>query len=156
MDLWKKKVGVKKEEKQLPIIDISLQQVKDAVREFELQLDKGIKRTVLLNKDQSIDFELLHSYLEGLPNQSFYMSRETYEIFEQEEREIPYYLDKVQKAVDQYIDEFKEHPIVPSDLHRKVNLELLLNRRHLDVKPPMDFYLTDEENLITHKKPKNN
>lgn len=152
MSVWKKKDQTKIK-KQLPVIDVSLQQIKEAVRNFEQQLDEGIKRTVLLKKDQSIDFELLRSFLEGMPNRPFYMSRETYEIFEQEEREIPHYLDKVQKAVDQYIDEFNEYPIVPSDLYKKINLDLLMNRKHLDIKPPMDFYLTNEENLITHKKP---
>lgn len=134
-------------------IQVSLQQVKDAVRRFELQLEKGIRRTVLVNEDHSINFELLKPFIGGLPDSPFYMSRETYEIFPEEEQHIPRYLDMVQQAVDTFIYDHRRAPIVPADVFRRIDTKLLVDQGYLQEEPPMLFYMTDEEEMITHKKP---
>lgn len=132
---------------------VTLQQVKDAVRRFELQLQEGIRRTVLVQEDHSINFELLMPFLGGIPDQPFYMSRETYEIFTEEEKDIPRYLDLVQRAVDAFIYDHRTAPVVPSDVFLRIDTKLLVDQNYLQEEPPMLFYYTNEEEMITHKKP---
>lgn len=129
-----------------------LQRVKDAVRKFELE-NKNVPRTVLLKEDQSIDFELLKPFIDDIPEEPYYMSRETYEIFEESERMIPIYLDKVQRAVDAYIYEHQKKPVIESDYDQTVDTRRLVHHGYLDEIPPLPFYLTNQEDLITHKKP---
>lgn len=135
----------------VPRIPVTLPQVKRAVREFERQLPEGVSRTVLVKANNEIDFRLLVPYLRGLPDRPFYMSRESFEIFAEEDRLIPYWLDIVQRAVDDYVEERKELPVVPGDRRRKVSYALLQKYYYLKEKPPVDFYLTHYENLITHR-----
>lgn len=153
MRFWKRSKRRTKAREEYPIIQASLQDVRNAVLQFEMKLDESIKRTILLKEDQSIDFTMIAPYLEGIPDRPFYMSRETYEIFEEEDRMIPVYLDIVQKAVDLYIEEMNNFPVNKGDPYRKINIQMLMRHNYLKEEPSMDFYLTDEENLITHKKP---
>lgn len=132
---------------------MTLQRVKDAVRRFELE-NKGISRTVLLKEDQSIDFELLKPFIAEVPEAPFYMSRETFEIFEEAERDIPIYLDKVQRAVDTYIYEHQKKPVIDLDYNQTIDVRRLVHHGYLDEMPPIPFYHTNQEDLITHKKPK--
>lgn len=131
---------------------MNLQRVKDAVRRFEVE-NTGVSRTVLLKDDQSIDFKLLKPFIDDIPEQPYYMSRETFEIFEESEREIPVYLDKVQRAVDTYIYEHRKKPVIESDYDQTIDVRRLVHHGYLDEVPPLPFYLTDQEDLITHKKP---
>lgn len=141
-------------EADVPKISVTLPQVKKLVHQFEQQLPKGINRTVLLGSDNEIRFDLLSPYMEGAPDRKFYMSRQTFEIFDEEHRHIPTWLDIVQQAVDDYIDEKSAAPTIPGDSNRKISYPLLLNAYFLKSKPPLDFYLTDEEGLITHRLPR--
>jgi hypothetical protein len=143
------------EEIQIPILDVIYkEQVVNAVRKFSEQLPKGTYRTILVNDDYSIDFTQLYpTHLRGIPAQNFYMSKETYDIFEEHEKHIPELMDKVQKAVDQYVKENKKPPILPFDPLRKVNSYLLIQEKLLDSAPEIEFFITDYDGLITHFKP---
>ncbi|OGX68289.1 MAG: hypothetical protein A2189_02415 [Paenibacillus sp. RIFOXYA1_FULL_44_5] len=134
-------------------IDISLDQMKHAVREFEKELPKGVSRRVLVKEDNSIDSDLLKAHLEGIPVKKYYMSKETYEIFEDHEKQIPFYLDLVQTAVDNYVRDEKHYPVSHDTIVPKINYDLLVEKSYLKEKPPFALYLTKEENLLTHKKP---
>lgn len=138
-------------QRDIPRISVTLQQVKRVVREFERQLPEGVKRTVLVGENNEIDFRLLVPFLHGLPDRKFYMSRESYEIFAEEDRLIPYWLDIVQRAVDDYVADRKTLPIIPGDRRRKVSYALLRKHYYLKEQPPIDFYLTHYENLISHR-----
>lgn len=134
-----------------PVISVTLDQVRKAVREYAKELPKGVTRAVLVKKDNSIDFEPLVPYLKGIPDRKFYMSKETYEIFEEHEKEIPKYLDMVQQAVDAYIRYEKMYPVVEGDPNKKISYYHLERKGYLKERPPLDFYLTEEESLITHR-----
>ncbi len=140
--------------KDYPIIDASLDDVRQAIRKFTDQLPKGTYRTILVNDDYSIDFSQLASFLDGIPSKKFYMSKETYDIFPENENMIPKIMDKVQKAVDQCVEEHGKYPILPFDPYRKVNYSELIQKHYLDSRPEIDFYITDYDGIITHIKPK--
>lgn len=134
--------------------DITKEDVIKAVRKFSDNLPDGTYRTILVNEDYSIDFSQLLRYLPRKPTQKFYMSKETYEIFEEHDSHIPPLMDKVQKAVDAYVHEKKEYPLLPYDNLRRVNGYLLVQEHLLEEVPNIDFYITSYDGLVTHVKPK--
>jgi hypothetical protein len=146
----------RKQEKivKLPLIDVTKEEVLFAIRNYSESLPKGVYRTILIKDDYSIDFHMLLPFLKGLPNQEFYMSKETYEIFFENEKHIPEIIDTVQRAVDGFENDHKKYPILDFDPSRKVNCYLLLQEKYLNKQPDMDFYITEYDGLITHKKPK--
>jgi hypothetical protein len=151
----KKNSNSKKDETpEWPVIDVTLDEVVKAVRKFSDKLPKGVYRTILVNDDHSIDFKQLAHTLKGIPSKTFYMSKETYDIFEEMDKDIPPVIDKVQKAVDQFVKEQKKYPMLPYDPLRRVNYYLLMQERYLEQKPDIDLYITDYDGLLSHEKPK--
>jgi hypothetical protein len=136
-----------------PIIDVTIEQVRNAVRTFSNNLPKGVFRTILVQDDHSIDFIQLTPHLGGIPSKNFYMSRETYDLFEETEKHIPIEMDMVQKAVDQYVKEHKEYPMLKFDTSHRVNYYQLLQDHYLKNAPQTQFFITDLDGLITHIKP---
>ncbi len=145
-------IAVSKEE-DVPIIDIDIDDVRKAVRQFSNQLPKGVYRTILVNEDNSIDFHQLIPILGGIPAKKFYMSKETYDLFEENEKHIPQAMDMVQRAVDLYVKEHKEYPMLSFDPERRVNYYQLVQENYLKTTPDIQFYITDLDGLITHIKP---
>jgi hypothetical protein len=135
------------------VIDVSPYVVAEAVRNFAANLPKGMDRTILVKSDFSIDFDQLAPYLNGIPNHPFYMSIETYEIFEESCKEIPPILDKVQKAVHLFYKNNKNHPIRPYDPLQRVNYHQLQQDHYLDEIPKIELYFTGYEGLLTSQKP---
>ena len=72
-----------------PIIDVTIEDVRKAVRTFSNNLPKGVFRTIIVQEDNSIDFKQLAPLLGGIPSKKFYMSKETYDLFEDSEKQIP-------------------------------------------------------------------
>ncbi|MED4227590.1 DUF3939 domain-containing protein [Neobacillus cucumis] len=138
-----------------PTIDVTLEEVRKAVRKFSDSLPKGVFRTILVQEDNSIDFEKLVPHVGGVPCKKFYMSRETYDLFDENDKQIPTEMDLVQKAVDLYVQDHKEYPMLNFDPQHKVNYYLLLKEHYLKKAPDTQFYITDLDGLITHIKPKN-
>ncbi|HAQ07558.1 MAG TPA: hypothetical protein DCR24_08580 [Bacillus bacterium] len=149
-----KKTINKTEVKAWPIIEVTIEEVRKAIRSFSEQLPKGVYRTILVKDDNSIDFEQLASTLKGIPSRNFYMSKETYDIFEEEDKEIPRVLDKVQKAVDSYVKEHKQYPMLQYDPLNRVNYYQLMQAHCLDFQPEIELYITNYDGLVTHIKPK--
>lgn len=137
-----------------PIIDVTTDQVRNAIRRYSDELPKGVYRTIVVKDDYSIDFSKLTHILNGIPSKPFYMSKESYDIFEESEKEIPAIMDQVQKAVDTYKKEHQQYPIIPYDSHKKVNYYLLRNEHYLHFQPDVDFYITEYDGIISHIKPK--
>lgn len=136
----------------LPVVSVTLEQVKNAVEEFERNMPKGINRTILIDfQTHEINFLPLVRYLKGIPDKPFYMSRQAYEIYPEEDRMIPHWLDIVQRAVDAYIEERNKPPLIPGDSRKKINCGMLYNNFYLHELPPVDFYLTPYDNLISHR-----
>jgi hypothetical protein len=149
------KGGLKSEEKkiQYPIIEVTKEQVRDAIRNYSEELPKGVYRTILVNDDFSIDFEKLIPILKGIPSKPFYMSKETYDIFEESEKNIPLLMDKIQKAVDAYYKDNQQYPILKFDPLRRVNYYLLNDDHYIDIHPEIVFYITKYDGIISHIKP---
>ncbi|MDM5328419.1 AtpZ/AtpI family protein [Neobacillus sp. CF12] len=141
------------EAKNYPIIDVTMDQVRQAVRQFSDNLPKGVYRTILAPDDNSIDFNQLATILGGIPSKKYYMSKETYDLFEENEKKIPVEMDMIQKAVDLYVKERKEYPMLQFDPHRRVNIYLLVQEKYLKSEPETQFYITELDGLITHIKP---
>ncbi|MDQ0973128.1 PDZ domain-containing secreted protein [Neobacillus niacini] len=137
-----------------PIIDVTIDQVRKAVRQFSDNLPKGVYRTIIVQDDNSIDFIKLANILGGVPSKKFYMSKETYDLFEEKEMKIPVEMDMVQKAVDLYVKERKEYPMLQYDPQRRVNYYQLVQEKYLKSAPEIQFYITKMDGLITHIPPK--
>ncbi|SET39029.1 DUF3939 domain-containing protein [Paenibacillus sp. NFR01] len=130
---------------------VTLQQVKQAIRQFEQDMPAKITRTVLIREDKSIDLSRLKRYLGGVPEQKFYMSRETFEIFEEADKLVPYYLDLVQSAVDNYVNDTGKLPLIEDAWLPEVHYRLLATERYLKETPPFPLYITEEEMMLTHR-----
>ncbi|MFF2911189.1 DUF3939 domain-containing protein [Paenibacillus sp. NPDC057934] len=141
----------KRAKKASPTIVVTLPQLKQAVRQFEADMPDPINRTALINEDKSIDMDRLKRYLGGVPKQRFFMSRETFEIFEEKDKLIPYYLDMVQSAVDNYISDTGKLPLLEDAWLPEVHYRLLSTERYLKETPPFPLYITDEEMMLTHR-----
>ncbi|WP_346657568.1 DUF3939 domain-containing protein [Paenibacillus sp. YPG26] len=105
----------------------------------------------LLQSDGTIDLSRLSRYLGGVPEQKFYLSRETYEIFPEEERHIPYYLDLVQNAVDDYVNETGRMPVIGGSREYEVDVHVLMNEHYLNELPTIPLYVTEQEVMLTHR-----
>lgn len=133
-------------------IDATLQDVRDAIYQWEEKQPKGVYRSLLVRDDNSIDYTLLLPFLRGIPTKKYYMSKATYETFEEQDKDIAVYLDIVQEAVDRYVSIENQIPVIEFDPNNRLNYFLLVSKGYLKEKPPIQFYLTDEENMITHRK----
>ncbi|MDP4087251.1 MAG: DUF3939 domain-containing protein [Bacillota bacterium] len=139
---------ISKNDENLPIIDVTLDDVRKAVGIFSASLPQGVYRTILVKDDNSIDFNQLSYILGGVPFRNFYMSKETYEIFEEHDKLIPREMDLVQKAVDLYVMEKKEYPILKDDPFRKVNYYQLISGHYLKDTPKVEFYISQFDGMI--------
>ncbi len=142
------------DDKTYSVIDVTLEDVRKAVRTFSDNLPKGVYRTILVQDDNSIDFKQLASILGGIPSKPFYMSKETYDLFEKDEKLIAVEMDIVQRAVDQYVKEQKQYPMLRFDPDHRVNYFQLLQDKYLKMEPKTQFFITDLDGLVTHIKPK--
>lgn len=152
--MWNWGKNKKHQENYYSTYNFDIDTIKKAVREFADHAPKGVTTRTLVKDDHSIDFNLLKPYLKGIPDRNFYMSKETYEIFEEKDKTIPYYLDIIQFAVDQYVNMYKKIPITQGDPYRKVSYLLLEKSNLIHERPNIELYITNDEYLITHKKPK--
>lgn len=135
-----------------PAVRVTLEEVKRAVLKYEMDMPKGINRKTLVLPDKSLDLSRLVRYLGGISEQKFYLSSETFEIFEEQDREIPYYLDIVQRAVDSYMEESGRMPVVKQAPPFQVDIKTLMEGHFLKEAPPFPLYITDQEMLLTHRR----
>lgn len=136
-----------------PTIDLTVDQVRNAIRTFTEQLPKGVYRTILVKENNEIDFNQLAHILGGMPSEKFYMSKETYDLFTENEKLIAYEMDIIQRAADQYEKENKTFPVIPYDPLKRINYFELIQKSLLKTEPQTQFYLTDLDGLVTHVKP---
>ncbi|MGZ9584537.1 DUF3939 domain-containing protein [Paenibacillus marinisediminis] len=132
-------------------IQVSLEQVKQAVLEWERDMGEEFSRTSLMREDRSLDLHRLRRYLGGTSTQCYCMSRNTFQIFEECDKDIPRFLDMVQEAVDDYLEEHPDLPIIEGSRNRQVHYDRLIDGHYLKEKPSIPLYITTEEFLLTHK-----
>ncbi|GGM25210.1 hypothetical protein GCM10011351_08690 [Paraliobacillus quinghaiensis] len=150
----KKKTNESDKKKDYPIIDISITELKHALHEYGMELPKEIPLSIVVKDDLSIDYQLLAPILKGIPRKNYYMSRETYDLFEEEDRQLAVDFDNVQRAVDTYVQQLDDLPVIHGDPYHKVSYHKLEKLNLLDYRPHAEFYITDEENLITNVRPR--
>ncbi|MGA9287512.1 MAG: DUF3939 domain-containing protein [Anaerobacillus sp.] len=153
MAFWNKKRLEETPAHNTIITDTTIHDIRRAVSSFADRKREGISLKVLVKDDNEIDSTLLAPHLGGIPSESFFMSKETFELFEHKDRHIPYWIDTVQKAVDSYFYSENEPPVIEGDPFRKISFYKLERRALLHERPPLDFYLTDQERMISHRKP---
>lgn len=156
---WSKKKKPEKQkesiEERFPERDVTIHELRDAIRAFRDQMPAGVELQTIINEDLTIHYDFIAPYLKAIPKQNFYMSKETYEVFEEKDRQLALELDQIQKAVDQYMRQTKELPIIDGDPYRKVNFFKLEKLGLISNRPEHDFYITSEEFLISYEKPTN-
>lgn len=131
------------------IIEVTLEQVRQAINVYAHGLKPGISLRAVVLDDYSIDYDQLKTTLKGIPNRPFYMSKETFEVFET--AELPKHIDHVQKAVDKYIQENGEEPIIPGNLYREISYYLI--RHYLSSELEVELYLDRNDKMVTHRRP---
>ncbi|ANS74097.1 hypothetical protein AWM70_05500 [Paenibacillus yonginensis] len=139
----------KKTKKAAEPVEVTLEQVRRAVLQYEDDTPETINRLTLVQPDGSLDTNRLARYLGGPSKHKFYLSRETFEIFEEAERHIPYYLDLVQMAVDDYVNETGKLPLVKGSMEGEVDYRALMQDHYLKELPPLPLYLTDQELMLS-------
>lgn len=154
IDFVKKWLGISRppvviEENGQPIRSISIEEVRRAAAAFAKEKPDGVHFSVLIKGDNEIDYRFLLPYLKAVPQESYYMSRETYEIFD--DKDFAQTIDRIQRAVDKYIDFEGKFPIVDGNPEMKISYVKL--QPYLKEHPSFETYLTAEENLITWRKP---
>ncbi|WP_173916994.1 DUF3939 domain-containing protein [Halobacillus sp. Marseille-Q1614] len=153
--MWKRKRREEAEDRKvLEIKDLSIHDVRRAVHRYADHKPKGVPLSVIINEDLTLDYQLLSPYIDGIPKKKYYMSRETYELFEEEDLQLAKDLDMVQQAVDKYIQQTNELPVIDVDPYKRVSYFKLEKLNLLPQRPDQDFYITNEEFLITYQKPK--
>ncbi|MBM7571475.1 DUF3939 domain-containing protein [Aquibacillus albus] len=150
--MWKKRKLQKKQE-DYQVKDISLSELKKAIQEYSLQLPDGVPLGIIVNEDLSLDYKLLAPYLKGIPRKKYYMSKETYDIFEEQDYQQALDLDMIQKAVDDYIMQTDELPVISGDPYKKVSFHKLERLHLIPYRPEHPLYISNEEDLVTYKKP---
>ncbi|WP_082234694.1 DUF3939 domain-containing protein [Halobacillus massiliensis] len=153
--MWKRKRRkLAEDQKELEIKDLSIHDVRRAVHRYASLKPNGVPLSVIIKDDLTIDYQLLAPYIDGIPEKNYYMSRETYELFEEEDLQLAKDLDLVQQAVDRYMQQTNELPVINGDPYKKVSYFKLEGAHLLPERPEREFYLTDEEFMITYQKPK--
>lgn len=133
------------------VVQVTLEEMKQAVLRYEADMPEGINRISLMLSDGSLDTSRLTRYLGGISTRKFYLSRETYEIFEEEDRKIPYYLDLVQVAVDDYMDDKGKLPVMAESSQHQVDFSLLFREHYIKEIPPFPLYVSEQELMLTHR-----
>ncbi len=154
--MWKrrKKQMDKQDKKSLERKDLSIHEVRKAVHAYGDDKPNAVPLSVIINEDLTLDYELLAPYLHGIPTKVFYMSRETYELFEEEDYQLAKDIDTVQAAVDAYMKQTEDLPIILNDPYKRINYYKLEKLNLLPYRPNREFYMTNEEFMITYKQPK--
>ncbi|MGI8314487.1 DUF3939 domain-containing protein [Halobacillus mangrovi] len=153
--MWKrkKKQQHKNKEQSLEVRDLSIHEVRKAVHAYADDKPSEVPLSVLIKEDLTLDYELLSPYLHAVPEKNYYMSRETYELFEEEDQDLAREIDQVQRAVDHYMKETQELPVIDNDPFKRINYYKLERLGLLPNRPNRDYYMTREEFMVTYQKP---
>ncbi|MBB5175064.1 DUF3939 domain-containing protein [Texcoconibacillus texcoconensis] len=137
-----------KEKAEDHVVDVSLSEVRSAVNTYADSLQPGISLRSLVNEKGEIDGKRLAPILGGVPARPFYMSKETFEIFE--DPKYVEWIDDVQVACDQYLKAHGEYPIM-NNKDREISYHKL--RHFLKEQPDIPLYLHPKDKMITHRHP---
>ncbi|WP_440896221.1 DUF3939 domain-containing protein [Amphibacillus sp. Q70] len=143
-----------KKKPEYPITNVSMTELKQAIQKYTDDLPAGVPLSSLINEDLTIDYQKLAPYLKSIPIQTYYMSVETYDIFDEDQKTLAQDHDNIQKAVDQYFDLTGELPVIHGDPYFKVSYHKLMKKKLIDYRPHVEFFLNKKDHLITTKRPR--
>ncbi|UCZ54109.1 DUF3939 domain-containing protein [Bacillus shivajii] len=146
----RKKKNEAERKKEVKVVSVTIDDVREAVNNYAKSLQKGVSLRSIVLDSHEVDYDLLCDYLGGKPDKPFYMSKETFEIFE--DPNYPKHIDQCQIACDQYLLEKGEEPVINGDPYRKLSYFKLQD--YLVEKPPFDLYLHPDDRMVTHRKSK--
>ncbi|GEN57384.1 hypothetical protein GCM10012290_19860 [Halolactibacillus alkaliphilus] len=144
----------KKHKKIYPTKDMSLDELKQGIRQYINDLPNEVPLSTLINDDLTINYQKLAPYLNARPIQTYYMSKETYDIFDENQKQLAEDLDYIQRAVDQYIQLSNELPVIHGDPYLKVSYHKLMKRGLITYRPTHEFFIDSKDHLINYARPK--
>ncbi|MBM7097753.1 DUF3939 domain-containing protein [Bacillus sp. H-16] len=128
---------------------VTIEEMRSAINQYAKQLNPDVSLRTIVKDNHEVDSDVLIEQLNCKPDRPFYMSKETFEIFE--EADYPKWIDLCQVACDQYFLEKDEEPVTPGDSTRKVNY--LKIRNYMKDEPPFQLYLHPQDRMVTHRVP---
>ena len=150
--MWIRRKKKKSAPRELETMDLSLNDIRKAINDYAEKKSDRVPLSVIINEDLTIDYELLAHFIEGKPRKTFYMSRETYEVFEEENLQLAKDINMMQRAVDAYVQQEKELPIIEDDPYRRVNCYKLERLGLITHRPDREFYITKEEYMVDYER----
>ncbi|PYZ96931.1 hypothetical protein CR205_14755 [Alteribacter lacisalsi] len=150
--MWfkKRKGGNNRNEMKEPEIrEVSIDEMRQAVNAYAKQLNPAISLRTIVKDNNEIDCHLLYEQLKCKPDKPFYMSKETFEIFE--DPDYPRWIDQCQVACDQFYLDTGNEPVAEDDPRRKVSIYKI--KDYLREEPPIDLYLHPQDRMVTHREP---
>lgn len=142
---WKKD---KNKEEEVKYIDVNIDEIRQAITKCANELPLGVSLRTFVNEDHSIDYDLLKRVLKGIPKVTYYMSKETFEVFDNPKQAKQ--MDDIQRAVDLYYKEKNELPVIIGP-ENKISYFLL--KDYLRDQPDEDMYINTEDQLVTYRRP---
>lgn len=114
-----------------------------------LEMNENIVYTVLVNDDYTVNYDLLKPFLPAFPTNSFIITKETLEVFEdtKENLELVKEIDEVQKAVDQYVTEKERFPIVEGETNYMISSTKLAPYLNKPLKHKL--YISEKHYLVS-------
>ncbi|WP_416825911.1 DUF3939 domain-containing protein [Ectobacillus polymachus] len=130
--------------------EITKDELEQAIAKF-LEHNTRVTYTVLVNDDYTVNYNLLKPYLPAIPTNSFLITRETLEVFQntEENKQFVKEIDSVQRAVDRYVVEKETFPIIEGDRDRKISSIKI--RPYLGRELTRDLYISEKHYLVTSK-----
>lgn len=135
--------------------EITKDELELAMAKF-LEANANVVYTVLVNDDYTVNYDLLKPYLPAFPTNTFIITKETLEVFEntQENLDLVKEIDDVQRAVDQYVTDKEVFPIVEGNENRLIcSIKL---GPYLKRKLERNLYVSEKHYLVTSKPDKIN
>ncbi|CAM3902201.1 DUF3939 domain-containing protein [Alkalicoccus chagannorensis] len=149
--MWNKKKKRRRKEAEEPpqVIPSSEEDVRRAVNRCADELDSRLSLRTIILSDNQIDTDYLIPHLGGIPDKPWYMSKETFDIFDNEEE--AKWVDRVQIACDQYFLEKGELPCMGTAQAYRISYFML--KDYLLGDPPVELYIDPKDRMVTHRRP---
>ncbi|MEI5908447.1 DUF3939 domain-containing protein [Bacillus spongiae] len=117
--------------------------IDQAISEWGKNKHESVDYTVLLHSDQSINYSFLKPYLKIIPNNKVYMSKHTFKLYEENEKERMLLLDAAQDAVFLYLIKMDTSTIPVYHGTKRLNQQTLVNAKVIPEPFPVELFVED-------------
>jgi len=149
MNLLKKIMPSRKEQR---VVEITKEQVDREMTSWIHDMQKKVPRVskaVFFNSDNEddllINLKPIYNRLGGKPSKDFYMSRITFDIFEEDEKDLALLLDSMQVIVEDYFIKRGTLPIKPESEENEIEYPYLIGTGLLKDTPDTPLYIEEFE-----------